>query len=81
MTKRISPDGPDVRAVLVRTVPDHWHELGSQRAANQSIASKIGCSGERPRNRVRQTERDDRVRVNRVFKASAPNRPGLSRFT
>jgi transposase-like protein len=43
-------------------VLDHQDEHGSQWAAIQSIASKIGCSGETLRNWVRQTERDDGVR-------------------
>jgi transposase-like protein len=44
-------------------VLDHQDEHGSQWAAIQSIASKIGCSGETPRNWVRRTERDDGVRL------------------
>jgi len=43
-------------------VMDHQEEHGSQWAAIQSIASKIGCSGETLRHWVRQTERDDGVR-------------------
>ncbi len=37
-------------------------EHGSQWSAIQSIAAKIGCSGETLRNRVRQFERDQGVR-------------------
>lgn len=58
MTKRTPPYSPEVRERAVRMVLDHQGEHGSQWAAIQSIAAKIGCSGEALRNWVRQSERD-----------------------
>ena len=58
MTKRISPYSPEVRSRAVRMVMDQQHEHGSQWAAIQSIAAKIGCTGETLRSWVRQTKRD-----------------------
>lgn len=58
MTKRTPPYSPEVRERAVRMVFDHQGEHGSQWAAIQSIAAKIGCSGEALRNWVRQSERD-----------------------
>lgn len=49
---------PEVREWAVRMVFEHAHEHPSQWAAIQSIAEKIGCSGETLRNWVRQAERD-----------------------
>ncbi len=63
MTKhRTPPYSPEVRARSVRMVLDHQGEHASQWAAIQSIAAKIGCSGETLRNWVRQAERDQGVR-------------------
>ena len=58
MTKRTPPYSPEVRERAVRMVFDHQGEHGSQWAAINSIAAKIGCSGETLRNWVRQSERD-----------------------
>ncbi|MFH6784914.1 MULTISPECIES: IS3 family transposase [Methylobacterium] len=62
MTKRTAPFSPEVRERAVRMVRDHEGEHGSQWSAIQSIAAKIGCSGETLRNWVRQSERDQGVR-------------------
>ena len=58
MTKRIPPYSPEVRSRAARRVLDQQHEHGSQWAAIQSIAAKIGCTGETLRSWVRQAERD-----------------------
>jgi transposase len=55
ITKQYSAE---VRERAVRMVREHEAEYASQWAAIQSIASKIGCSGETLRNWVRQAERD-----------------------
>jgi len=62
MTKRTPPYSPEVRARAVRMVLDHQGEHASQWAAISSIAAKIGCSGETPRNWIRQSERDNGLR-------------------
>ena len=63
MTKRTPPYSPEVRERAVRMVLDHQGEHGSQYAAIQSIAAKIGCSGETLRSWVRQAERDRGLRA------------------
>ncbi len=63
MTKRTPPYSPEVRARAVRMVFDPQGEHASQYAAIQSIAQKIGCSGETLRNWVRQAERDQGLRA------------------
>src|SRR2546425_8010825 len=60
---RYSPEG---RERTVRLVQEHRHEHGSQWAAIQSIATKVGCTAETLRRWVRQDERD------------AGRRPGLT---
>ena len=49
---------PEVRERAVRMVQEHGPEHASQWAAIESIASKIGCTGETLRKWVRQAERD-----------------------
>ena len=50
---------PEVRERAVRLVRDQQQEHGSQWAAIQAIARKIGCSAETLRNWVRRAERDE----------------------
>ena len=53
---------PEVRERAVRLVFEHQGEHGSQWAAIESIASKIGCTPETLRKWVRQAETDQGVR-------------------
>lgn len=70
MTKHTPPFSPEVRERAVRLVREHESEHGSQWAAIQSIAAKIGCSGETLRNWVRQAERDRGVRAGQTTQES-----------
>jgi transposase len=63
MTKHTPPFSAEVRERAVRLVREHESEHGSQWSAIQSIAAKIGCSGETLRNWIRQAERDRGVRA------------------
>ena len=53
----------EVRERAVRMVAEHREEYGSQWAAIQSIAGKIGCTSEALRRWVRQSERDEGARA------------------
>ncbi len=63
MTKQTTARySPEVRARAVRMVFEHQSDYPSQWAAMNSIASKIGCTGETLRKWVRQAERDRGLR-------------------
>ena len=53
---------PEVRERAVRMVLEHQREYESQWVAINSIAEKIGCTGETLRKWVRQAERDQGIR-------------------
>ena len=52
------PICPELRKRAVRMVYEHAAEYPSQLAAIQTIATKLGCTGEMLRKWVRQEERD-----------------------
>ncbi len=63
MTKnRSARYSPEVRARAVRMVLEHRGDYPSQWAAMNSIASKLGCTGETLRKWVREAERDQGLR-------------------
>jgi transposase-like protein len=55
---KVNRFSPEVRERAVRLVGEHAGGEGSQWAAIQSVAAKIGCSAETLRSWVRQAERD-----------------------
>jgi transposase len=59
MVKKNSRFSQEVRERAVRLVFDSFEEYGSQWAAIQSIASKIGCTPETLRRWVRQVEKEN----------------------
>ena len=54
---------PEVRERAVRMLFEHQNDYNSQWAAINSIAAKIGCTGETLRSWVRQAERDHGLRA------------------
>jgi transposase-like protein len=58
MMKKSTKYSPEVRERAVRMVFESRSEYGSQWAAIESIAPKIGCTAETLRNWVRRYERD-----------------------
>jgi len=58
MKKRTPSFSAEVRERAARMVLEHQGEYPTPWAAITSVAGKIGCMGETPRNWVRQAERD-----------------------
>jgi len=59
---RKSSYSPEFRERAVRMVFDHQAEYGSQWAAMESIAAKVGCTAETLRKWVRKSEQDRGIR-------------------
>ena len=59
---RKSRYSPEFRERAMRMVFDHRAEYGSQWAAMNSIAAKVGCTAETLRKWVRQSEKDQGIR-------------------
>jgi len=77
---------PEVIEHAVRMVFDAKDQYPSQRAAIESIAGKIGCTGETLRKSVRTTVPDTQAacpldRVNRQFQAERPKQLWVADFT
>ena len=64
--KKSTKYSPEVRERAVRMVREHLDEHESQWAAIESIAAKIGCTGETLRKWVRQGECDSGARPGRT---------------
>jgi transposase len=63
----------EVRERAVRMVAEHRDQYGSQWAAIQSIAGKIGCTSESLRRWVQQLERENRElkRANEILRTAS----------
>jgi transposase len=59
---RKSSYSPEFRERAVRMVFEHQAEYGSQWAAMESIAAKVGCTAETLRQWVRKSEQDQGIR-------------------
>ena len=60
--KKSNQYSPEVRERAVRLVRAHQSEYGSEWAAMESVAAKIGCTAETLRKWVRRAERDEGTR-------------------
>ena len=63
MTKHTPPFSPEVRERAVRLAREHESEHGSQWAAIQSIAAKIGCASQTLHEWVKKAEVDSGMRA------------------
>ena len=79
MTKRNGNTySPEVRERAVRMVLEHRGEYASEWEAINSIASKIGCTGETLRGWVRRAERDAGIRPGPTSaEVNGGKRPGV----